>query len=611
MKAGIALSLAEGDRCRRFVAGVHDTDYFAKLPGTKGDRRYVAVEHDDFETRDLWSAAAEFSVLFGGETVVTREAFAAGGLKLGRVARERSDALRQATAAWGWRGVVEMGGEARVSSATPLQPVLGTLLDTLDWAIETTLASVAGKASLSHERADELRTLACDMAESADTLASYYLELAPRLYDFVAGRPTGIEATTTSRLLTFCPETCGLPRFELLDLFLRPETAERAREAYDGVVAHTEVYPLARFGSGAIPFDLVVPGRGRGTVRVAPRTVIVMTPEPIFIDTPEPVRGVADLASAVRGALGEDVCLVGKAITLVAMLSREFVMVFHEGASGYLKHTKTLLRAFDAAGIGLPVNPLLRVRYEPWDAMAHIDSWLRLPEPFRAAFGAEEIAAPSFAARWRSVVAEQRALMQTLRGLTSPIDLIRFLATRHSSSWESLAQEYEALRGRLDALHHEVQALRAAKSTALASWRDAKRRRSEAEVALGRHWRERIFEREASAEDHRHRTELRAQVDAIAAEAAGALKQWRELRDRQDALVRSDAVRKVHERRRAIELEAELERMAILRAAVVVTDGLVRAGHRPSAWWFPLVSPDRRWFHEATCRAHYEVEPLH
>ena len=79
MKAGLALEASKAGV--GFIAGVHDTDYFAKVSGAKDSRvKFKTLAHNDGTTRNLWSAAAEFSTLFGSETVVTKEELLKAGL---------------------------------------------------------------------------------------------------------------------------------------------------------------------------------------------------------------------------------------------------------------------------------------------------------------------------------------------------------------------------------------------------------------------------------------------------------------------------------------------------------------------------------------------------
>lgn len=608
MKAGLALA----SRClgyeRRFIAGVHDTDYFAKLPGQRGKGGYAAVGHNDASTRDLWSAAGEFSTLFGSETVVTRDLLAQGGLKLGKILRHKPDILEKATEAWGWRGVIAREGEPRVSAETPLGPLLNVLCQTLDWAVDETLACVASKdRTLSEQRAERLHTILCDSADDEDMLGPFYRRILPELYSFAASEPVDIETTATSELLRLNRGTASLPRFEILEKFVAPATRVQAADAYNTAIAGTEMYEIERFGTGAIPFDLVVPGRGRGTVRLAHRAIVVMTPRPIFIDLKRPVTSVAELAAAIEGKLGPDCTLVGKAVSLIGMLAREFVLVFHHGASGYVGSSRELIRRL---GMSDRVNPILRIKYSPWDALAEVKTWLRLPEPFNVVFGADEICSPSFAARWREVVESRRRLIADLAQMKRPVDLIRFLGQRDSGSWNELAREYEQLRQELDALRARLAEIRMAKAEALAQMKAAKQRRVAAEIASGEHWRAELFERPAKPGAQAERMRLRAAIDDATHAVDEARRRWRELQAEQDAAIRAEPILRVHERRRNLELEAELKRLSLIRKSVIAAYGLPKAGYRPSSWWFPIVDPSGAWFRETTCRAEYSVEPL-
>ena len=60
VKAALRLRLDEVWPEARIVAGVHDSDYFAKLPGhpAAARQKFALVSHDDNATRGLWSAAA-------------------------------------------------------------------------------------------------------------------------------------------------------------------------------------------------------------------------------------------------------------------------------------------------------------------------------------------------------------------------------------------------------------------------------------------------------------------------------------------------------------------------------------------------------------------------
>ncbi|MBL8040096.1 MAG: hypothetical protein JNM04_01990, partial [Chthonomonas sp.] len=89
MKAGVIDALQQHGFERPFIAGIHDTDYFAKHPGATQQKGYQALAHNDTTTQALWSAAAEFSALFGSETVIRREWLQEAGIRLSRIARER------------------------------------------------------------------------------------------------------------------------------------------------------------------------------------------------------------------------------------------------------------------------------------------------------------------------------------------------------------------------------------------------------------------------------------------------------------------------------------------------------------------------------------------
>ncbi len=614
MKAGVVLAARRLGRPRRLVAGVHDTDYFAKLPsGPRRPGKFKALPHNDTTTKGLWSAAGEFSALFGSETVLTRELLTGHGLRVDRLADARPGFLDEATEAWHWRGIVSLDEHAPITADVPLKQLMPELRATLDWSLDHSVSILAGQGGeLARDLADELRAAFCEQGEVPDqTVAGFYERLIPTLYDFCANASVPLETSRTSRLLKFNSQTCDLPRFELANLFIDHRTREKARAAYDAAIREAHgLYELARFGTGAIPFDLVIPGVGRGTVRLGNRGVVINTPKPQFITLKRPLTSIRELAEHIEAKFGPDCVLVGKAVALIGMLAREFVFVFHEGASGYVKHSRRMHQILAQSGHPLPLNPILRVRYDAWTALQVCCSWLRLPEPLQRPFGTEELCAPSFAARWREVGREQERLLARLSELRRPVDLIAFLDQTLGGSWKCQAGEYRALHDRLAALERSLAEVKERRRVLYGEIRRLKLTRIETERAKGDHWRDRIFEREPSPEDHAERDRLTHAVEAAIHARKAAEAQMHELRREQNALVSDPEIRRIHDRRRSIELEAELKRLRLIRSAVIASRGLERANLRPSAWWFRLVCPDGLWFRETVDSAQYYLEPL-
>jgi hypothetical protein len=612
MKGGIALASKRLGYERQLYAGVHDTDYFAKLPsGARQSGKFKALPHNDTSTRGLWSAAAEFSTLFGSEKVVSREILQSAGLRIGTIAKERPRLLDEATEAWGWRGIVSLDEQPPISAEVPLKGLFRELYDTLDWALQTTLDTLTGADKTAAETlAEELRAAVCSATDEPDvkTLGDLYTHLVKRVYAFCANRDVDLIATRTTELLRFNTQTCAQPRFKILDIFLRH--SREANAAYDQAISGSEMYGVARFGTGAIPFDLVVPGEGRGTIRIGNRGIVVNTPRPLFISLKKPVRSVEDLAAAVEAKLGSSCTLVGKAVTLIGMLAAEFVFVFHEGASPYVKYSRRLHDALAPISEGLRFNPIFRVKYSPWDTMQTCCAWLHLPECFRAAFGADEICAPSFAGRWRQVAQEQEALLEQLAELRRPIDLIRFLDRKAGGSWNTLAEEYEQLHATLEGLKDGVEAVRCQRVELYDEERRLRRARLDAEKSMGDHFREKIFEKSPQPADIEERERLRKQLHQTIEALNQTKRRIKSLMREQQELVRDAEVLRAHDRRRSIELEAELKRLSLIRTAVISGRGLVRANNRPSAWWFPLVCPDGLWFRATVENAECYLEPL-
>ncbi|HXH60371.1 MAG TPA: hypothetical protein VNI20_03340 [Fimbriimonadaceae bacterium] len=613
MKAGVVQSLRRLGMDRRFVSGIHDTDYFAKHGHRDFKSGYAALPHNDTRTQGLWSAAGEFSVLFGSETVISKERLAEAGGKVGKVAHLRPGYLDEVTEAWGWRGVVSFDRRSQTIAETGLSKLFNTLYSTFEWAVGQSLEMVVGEPRAeSIKKADQLFALVCDAADKGDgkSLADYYKALAPMMYEAVAGERLDIDTTKTTELLRFNTSTCEQARFGLLKPFLDPGTRERACQAYNEAVSQAEMYPLSRFGSGSLPFDVVLPGHGRGTLRLGKRGGLVMFEDPVGFSYKKPVETVERLAEVLEKKFGSEVVLVGKAVTLIGMLASEFVFVMHEGASGYMHVTRDFDERLAKICGGLRLNPILRVRYEPWDAIHKCKAWIKLPEPLRGPFGADEVSAESLAKRWRTVAESQKALLGELKSLTRPLELIEFLQNHLGGQWGSLATEYTSLHESMSDLNKRVEKTRQARAKTIRRLRSLRDKRKDAEAALGEHWRKKLLGKEPGADDLKRREDLQKRLDDVISEIGETEKLWREQDQEQRSLVGSPEIAASHERRASIAFEAELTRLRLVRNAIIATDGLAKAGHRPSAWWFPLLSPSGCWYKETMKAAEYYLEPL-
>lgn len=613
MKAGLALAAAASSPSRPFIAGVHDTDYFAKAPRGIGVRGYAALPHNDTTTQNLWSAAAEFSTLFGGETVVTRDRLAQHGVSLSRLAHGRPELMDELTEAWGWRGLAAAPDDDRIAAETPLQAVLGPLFDTLEWAVNSTLDCLSGPAlEAARKKADHLLSLVCEGTDEAgtDTLADFYERILPDLYSFAAGEPVPVQTTRTTELLAFNPQTCDRDRFAILDLFLNPATRDVARQAYDRAVQGTEMYTLDRFGAGAVPFDVIIPGRGRGTLRVGTRGLLIMTPDILAVSYKRAPANRRELAALLEDKFGPGVTLVGKAVTLISLLAREFVFVFHEGASGYVNRSRTFHRYLAEAGHSQPVHPLVRVGYSTWEALDEVNAWFRLPEPLRRPFGADELSGVGFSARMGQVRERAFALLGELKSIRSPRELVRYLERTQTRAWACPAHRYDQVQIVLGDMAKTVAERRANKRQLVDQAHALAQETQAAARALGEHWREFIFEKDPTPADWARREELVAELKAKQADVDATWSAWRQQQAELDAFAELPEIVEAKRTRDALVFEAELTRVRLIREAILATDGLARASHRPSAWWFPLVSPQGQWFRAVHRRARYRFEPL-
>ena len=613
VKVGIACASRESGSERRFVAAVHDTDYFAKAPGTRSHRgHFSALPHNDTTTKGLWSAAGEFSALFGGETVITKEDLQRAGLRVHALLREDAKSLDAATEAWGWRGIASLEDHPPIALDMSLEQVWPDLLATFQWAIDQTLECMSGKdRAAATILADQLVAGLCKFLDSG-SLASFYRRLLPVFYSLAMGCNAPIEDNQTSELLRFNTSTCNLPRFELLDLFVNPVTRAGAANAYNQAISGSGLYDTSRFGVGAIPFDLVVPGHGRGTLRLGTHGIVIQTPTPLFLTLPRGLKisGLHDLASLVEAKFGSDCAVVGKAVTLVGMLAKEFVFVFHEGASSYVKYSRAFHRLLGQAFGFTGLNPVLRIRYDVWSSLKAVNLNLRLPTPFQEPFGATEIPAEAFADRWINVGRDQSDLLNRLAAVRRPFEWLGWLSEFKGGDWSDSMRRYDEINESLAGLRQSIEAMRSERRELLATLRDLRKERQELEHAKGKHFRDRIFEKAATDDDRHERDRFIQRIASVSKEIGRMeLKLRTSIRNQRD-IVAAPEIRSRQEERKRIVMSAEKARLTLIRNAIISSRGLANSNLRPSAWWLYLLSSDGAWFRQIWDSAECYLEPL-
>ena len=660
----------------RVVAGVHDTDYFAKLEGLAvKSEPFVVLRHNDGDTRGLWSAAGELSALFGAEIVPSRADFTREGVAFAVAARAYPGGaealLNQETDAPGWRAIVHTEPHPLISADVSLRAILPALRQQLRWGFRQSLDITGCTPDWDNREPCASRDVArailswveeFAVAHQSATLSDLYRHLIPKIWALVRGG-TGcdLETTTSLELFRFNAQTAQRARFGFVDVFLNPATRELAKRCYDEAVGGSGIYTLDQFGPGALPFDVVIPGQGRGTLRLTEGKVIVETEMPVEICKECDPHSIGRLAALLEEHFGPDIALVGKAVSLISMLSAEYIFVFHEKASGYTSRTQKMNDSLRAAGVELDLHPMLRLQYQALDALGAVDAEFRLPPHLAFLWPEARVTALEFSATWRDKCAAQDAVRARLKACRKTEALIEALAQIEGQHWLAKRADYRAARAQLRGLRQgAIEDLVRARQKGREAARAARAQAQQLERAKGDFFRARIAplreairdikeaasqrtnplddtgkprrptkaERAAIAELQTQETAREAQLRAqIAAEQ----NEWRAFDERieaaqtravqqrtgaevalqqQLAIEKGAAATQARARIGELEGEAELARLLCVRNALRATGSLRQNNLRPTAWWLPMVSPDGQWFGALASSTHARIEEL-
>lgn len=562
---------------------IHDTDYASNFPRliAKLEDEYAIISHNDGATRGLWAAVGEVSRLFGSEVVPTRELFIRYGVPLKRLVswnpENPEDFLNKETEAWGWRTLIPFRKPRVLAADIALHSALPWLFQILDWAWQETINSLVSSSDQKRawEKAKEIRSWINNYFGSHPqaTLTQLYQALLPLFYRELLGyNPSKVEISSTTQWLRFNRETCRLPRFRLLEKFLHPSTRGICCQAYNQAIRNSGIYPLEEFGEGSFPFDLVIPGQGRGTLRIIEKKVVVEMEDPVFLTASRPIEDIDQLARLVEDRWGKEVVLVGKAITFISMLAQESILVLNEDASPYIFRTKIMLEALRKNGVELSHYPLLRLRYHTWEAAEQLKLIVKLPEHLAESFGKKEISFQEFSRLWKGVVEEQRKILDQIQKLKGR-KWLSFLREEKGSEWLEKFNLYEEVCQQLREFGEKAKKIAQKIYYGQKEIKQLKDEIPELEVKK--------LDWEIKNKKRRIH-QLQNEIEKI----KETYRYWKNDPRRQ-------SLRCLREK---LEYEAEIARLHIVRNALLVYYGLPYINHRPTAWWFLLLSPGGEWF---------------
>ena len=630
MKAILRRLLDEHFPEAEMVVGIHDADYFSKVPASLNlADAWAILPHNDGATRDLWVATGEISRLFGSETVPTKDLLAGYGVHLDKIAKDfpggRDALIETATEAWGWRGLAHAGSGNETACCVPLRDALPSLIELLRWGFSHTLDSLSESsvAEKGRRTADELIAEVRAYADSRPDafVADVYLHLLPKFYERLLGyKPANLALTRASELFKFNKTTAGLPRFDLLRAFLDPKTKQACQESYDLAVAGSDSYRLDRFCPGAIPFDLAVEGKGRGTICLLDGEMTINFDEPVSIPVDSPPTTPEELADLVESRFGTGAALIGKALTLILMIASEFIFVLHEQASAYVPRCEKMAALMKERGVSLPFHPILRINHHTWDSLAACEVTFELPGHLAAAFRQGEITSVEFADSWQAAVREQEELLERISRISNLDELLAFLAERQAEPWPERIEAYISAYATLRGISERTEPMKAESVRLRDLSHRIKQEIQQLDLQKGEHFRSKIkplmdeSRNLSGAAELRAHEEERSRIERAIEEkrrdAADAHNKSLALKHSVRSLERGEEAVKARETLRLVEYEAETARLWLVRDAILVTRGLTYTNHRPSAWWFILADPELKWFNRVAETVEFRFEEI-
>lgn len=543
-----------------FIFGIHNTDYFAKSPFSSSEDNYLLVTHNDHSTRNLWASTLEISRPFGSEHHPTIHFFRECNVPIELIANieDRNRFLDEITSCWGWMAVVKSGTRSIVACDVKLKDILEKMIELIVWGT-CGARDIIGEKSYIKDFCDEIRDFIIRFAKDNEsaTVTDLFKELQRWLWKKLLGyEPQNTLLTSSLELFRFNSKTYNLPRFSILEGFINPTTRDLYKDIYNRAIEDSGIYTLDKFGYGAIPFDLVIPGRERGTICIQPKVLIIEGEELIRVPLERPIESLKDLVEVLEKNFGEDIAIVGKAVTLLSMIRSEFILVFNEKGSMYYDLTFKMEKYMEEKGVDMNFYPILRLRYKTWDLLDRIDEDIVLPEYMKIAFKRDRVSTKDFSLKWREIVEEQCSFIQRLASIRKPREIMMFLKEITGNYWDEKLSLYNSLKREIIDIRKPIEE----------RWQTVRELKNKLKETVE------PFERKV------------------------LLEEIRRLKDETWRMEKSERLKSLRKEMREIEIEVEKAKAETLRFAYLVKENLPYTNYRPSAWWFIAMDPNRKWF---------------
>jgi chromosome segregation ATPase len=184
---------------------------------------------------------------------------------------------------------------------------------------------------------------------------------------------------------------------------------------------------------------------------------------------------------------------------------------------------------------------------------------------------------------------------------------MQYLVDRNQNGWSEQLDEYNKLKIRLRELSRQGLTLQRTVNRLYDELKEIKAAIRDTELAKGDHFRSVI---DWTSEETQRREQYDRDIAELLVRRKETLSRIREVKSEREALERQGEAALIRDRITTIEVNAEMERMKMIRNAILTRKGLVHTQHRPAAWWIPMVDPSGEWFRRIASTTELYLEPL-